>query len=85
MTDGVFSLGGVDGCFATDGGIDHGQQGAGDIDHWNATPVIGSDKADHIKKHTATERNQGGITAALPVEQVVFNVVLGGPGFVFFT
>ena len=54
----VFQSSEIDACLPADGGIDHGEQGGGDVDVIDAPLESGSGKAPEVGDHPSSETDE---------------------------
>ena len=66
-TDFVFQTVEVDACLSAHTGIDHGEQGSGNVHILDATFEGAGSKATQISDHTAAEVNQEGVACAAAI------------------
>ena len=77
----VFAAVEVDGCLAADCGIDHADEGGGDVDVADAALIAGSHEATEVGDAATAEVDEDGVAVGVGVEKSLPQ--LGGDGNVF--
>jgi len=74
-SDQILPREGIYGCFSTDGGIDHGDQGGGHLDHRNSAHESAGDKPRQITNDTTSKSDDRRVSTVSFGEHLV-----GEPG-----
>lgn len=82
--DEVFSAGEVDGGFAADGAVDHGEERGGGLDDVDAAEPDGGGEAGEVPGDAAAEGDDGACAGEMAVGEGGEQLLYGGEGFAVF-